>query len=49
MTRDNGQNSQDYRADHTDRFKKMENGKFGGYKRGVPNGPEARRAPRNRK
>lgn len=33
--------SQDYRAKNADRFKRLDNGKFGGYRKGISNGPEA--------
>ena len=46
MTRDNGQTSQEFRQDKSSMFKKLDNGKYGGYKKGVANGPAPRRAPR---
>jgi hypothetical protein len=46
MRRKNGQTEQEYREEHSEKYKKLENGKYGGYKKGVPNGPAPRRAPR---
>lgn len=38
MKRENGQTSQEYRnTDPAKRFRKMDNGKFGGFKAGVDN------------
>jgi hypothetical protein len=44
--RDSHQTSQEFREDNKNMFKRLDNGKYGGYKKGVQNGPEVRRAPR---
>lgn len=41
--------SHEYRAERDGVFKKLGNGKFGGYRKGVVNGPEARRPARSSK
>lgn len=33
--------SQEYRAQNADQFRKIGEGVYGGYRKGVPNGPEA--------
>lgn len=49
MIREDGKSSQKYREEHKDRFKKIDEGKYGGFRKGVPNGPTARSKPRARK
>ena len=41
--------AQAFRQKNASKFKQIGEGVFGGYKKGVPNGPEPRRPARNQK
>lgn len=49
MIREDGKSSQKYREEHKDWFKKLDAGKYGGYRQGIQNGPVARSKARVRK
>ena len=44
-----GVSSHQFREDNSDKFRSLGNGKYGGFKSGIPNGPEASTARAKRR